>query len=284
MKKLIYFLLLLFTLSACRETIISTTDLNLQEKLVLGCFISPDDIEIQATLTRSKPLYRRDNSPWDFPAVSNATITITDGESTGQLLFDSNRQGYVLATSSFPIVAGKTYTMQINTPDGKSVRASCTVPSPFNPDLKLDVIALASGPSQVEDRLRINASWINPPGAARYFRFNYAQIFDFQGTPDTSWANTYIYSEQFIDQSFVINNRFVFSDLAYSYNWRSGRRIMGQLQEMDVHSYRYFSSLRGQALTGGDGFSEPTVIYSNVEDGIGCFGAHYTYNPITVDY
>lgn len=286
MKKYILTLLTLGLLAftSCRETVISTADIKIPERLVLGCFISPQDDTINASLSLSRPLYGRrvDNWDWQFEMVTNATLRLSDGSNTVTLSYNAANEVYQIPTSSLPIVGGKTYTLTAETPDGKRIKASCTVPSAQNFNARIQATS-TNNSSNWDWRIRYTASWDRLPGPQRFFRLNPGYNYS-NSSFNNEWFSystaENLFEPQFYSDNDLVNGQFlVRQELFPGWGGPGTTRyaLNGMLQELDEHSFRYLSSLRAQYLSGTGGFSEPVVVYSNVENGIGCFGASYKY-------
>lgn len=279
MKKLFPYLLLLLASTACRETVISTADINIPEKLVVGCFISPQDDTLYATVTLSKPLYKRNRNQYEFETVTNATVQISDGSSNATFTYNSDLDRFVLPAASFAIQPGTTYQLEVSTPDGKRTKASTTVPVAQDFNFTLQLNSTATNPE--ESSYMMDARWQGVPGPERFYRFIYGIKTTYDFGDFEEWPNSDEWNQmQFFSDAEQENRQFRFREIVYL-GWRrpgttSQSRVTGLLQELDVHSYRYFTSLAAQITTGG-GFSEPVVVYSNIEDGLGCFGSHYQY-------
>lgn len=283
MKKSFFFLLLLAS-TACRETVISTADINIPVKLVVGCFISPQTDTLTASVTLSKPLYTRTNTD-TFENVTNANVQITDGSQTAVFSYDSNRALYFLPSSQFDIAPGLTYSLVVTTPDGKRATATCTVPTAKNLNFSLTASEAPNSVDEWGNYGQVEARWTAPGDVERFYRFNYALVTELTNTTEVSWQNTApFYNTQFLRDSESTNGLFRFREtfyLGFQDPWSSStQRVEGLLQELDRNSYFYFSSLANQLNTAG-GFGEPTVIYTNVEGGLGCFGAHYEYRLLS---
>lgn len=281
MKKLLPLLLLLVATTACRETVISTADINIPVKLVVGCFINPQDDTLYATVTLSKPLYKPNNNEFEFEIVNNATVQISDGSSSTNFTFNSDLRQYILPRAGFNIVAGTTYSLTVSTPDGKRATASTTVPSVQNFNFSFSVTPQAPL-DEFDKRALVDARWQGVAGPDRFYRFNYGvkttnEFFEYEYWPnDGSWNGA-----QFFNDAQQQNRTYRFRETIYL-GWggdpgnETTTTVTGLLQELDVHSFRYFSSLAAQLNTVG-GFSEPVVVYSNVEGGLGCFGSSFQY-------
>jgi hypothetical protein len=281
MKKLLPLLLLLVVITACRETVISTAKINIPEKLVVGCFINPQDDTLYATVTLSKPLYKRNNNPFDFDIINNATVQISDGNNSTNFTFNSDLERYILPAASFNIVAGSTYTLTVSTPDGKRVIASTTVPTVQNFNYSFTVTP-QEPLNEFEKRALLEARWQGVAGPDRFYRFNYGVKTSSELFVDEYWPNSDEWNgAQFYSDAQQENRLFRFRENIYL-GWvgepgnETTTSLTGLLQELDVHSFRYFRSLAAQLNTSG-GFSEPVVVYSNVEGGLGCFGSSFEY-------
>ncbi|MDP2188659.1 MAG: DUF4249 domain-containing protein [Sphingobacteriaceae bacterium] len=279
MKKLFPILFLLLATTACRETVISTANINIPVKLVVGCFISPQDDTLYATVTLSKPLYKRNGNQFDFETVTNATVQISDGSTSATFTYNSDLGRYLLPRATFNIQSGRTYQLEVSTPDGKRIKASTTVPAPQNFNFTLQLTNTSTSPD--DSRYLMDARWQGVPGPERNYRFIYgirtvSSFDDYEYWPTADEWN----ASQYFSDLTQENRNYRFRETIYA-GWRNPFdstqiSLTAVLQELDIHSYRYFTSLAAQLTTGG-GFSEPVVIYSNVEDGLGCFGSHYQY-------
>jgi hypothetical protein len=279
MKKLFPILFLLLANTACRETVISTADINIPEKLVVGCFINPQDDTLYATVTLSKPLYKRNSNQYDFETVTNASVQISDGSTSATFTYNSDLGRYLLPRVSFNIQAGRSYQLEVSTPDGKRVKASTTVPELQNFNFTLQLTNATTNAE--ESQYLMDARWQGVPGPERHYRFIYgirtiSNWDDYEYWPNADEWNPSQYFSDLTQE----NRNYRFRETVYG-GWRSPFdstqiSLTAVLQELDVHSYRYFTSLAAQLNTTG-GFSEPVVVYSNIENGLGCFGSHFQY-------
>lgn len=287
MKKLIYLLLSLLVFTGCREKLIDTTDLNIPERLVVGCFISPQDDTLYATVTLSRALYGQSIfDEWQHPKVNNATVTIRSGGNSAVFSYNTDLQRYILPATAMPIVAGQTYTLEVTTPDGKRVDAQCTVPSATNLQFEAfgNIVAPQPGGDTWGRSINVDFRWQGQPDKNRFYRLNYAQILEEGAFRGEYWQNAYLGATQFYADTERENKRFrVFERVGLVFVGGDGYRlrIKGVLQELDENSYRYFTSVSKQLQVGADGFSEPVVIFTNINNGLGCFGASYQYTVLS---
>jgi len=165
-------------------------------KLVVTGFISPQDTVLAVQVNRSVPVLGQSNAIRD---VANATVTIRDGSQSVTLRYavNYNRQNvnlYWASARSFPIVAGKTYTLTVETPNGQKATGQCTVPAraPI-PELQLDSAVVSRGFASFGTNGRqdvytkeytVRARWFDIGGQRNYYRV--AGLFQYQATPPAS--------------------------------------------------------------------------------------------------
>mgnify|MGYP003444346138 FL=1 len=85
-------------------------------KLVVGCFISPQDTLIALTLKRSSPLFGSGNGSSQHEPVTGASVIISGNAGSVQLNYNSKRKQYEASKKTFPISGGETYNLTISTP------------------------------------------------------------------------------------------------------------------------------------------------------------------------
>src|SRR5688500_16278912 len=108
------FIVTMMQLSCIREV----KDIDLpqpdQVKLVVGCFISPQDSVISATITKS-------HSPYGFfdtgyPVVQDARVELSDGVENESFTFSTKDSLYLLAPQKIKITGGKQYFLTVEAP------------------------------------------------------------------------------------------------------------------------------------------------------------------------
>ncbi|MES2518131.1 MAG: DUF4249 domain-containing protein [Bacteroidota bacterium] len=146
MKKIIIFSFLatLLLLASCK-TLVVDIDIPYTDRLVVQCFLSPQDTLLEVSVTRTEPVIGTVlEGDERYPNILNATVLLSDGQNTvtipykslqlpssydadGEYIF-TTRARYFLSAKAFPIVAGKTYSLKISAPGFNSVESSCTIP------------------------------------------------------------------------------------------------------------------------------------------------------------
>ncbi|MBC7892077.1 MAG: DUF4249 family protein, partial [Sphingobacteriaceae bacterium] len=129
------------------------------DKLVVTSFISPQDSLLSVKVTRSQTL---GTDPISTAApVTNARVVLSNGSASVTLVYSAQRQFYGVEAKKFPIGSGKTYTLNVQTPDGQRVSARCTVPKAVAlQTLRLDSTLATDGSKQFFARL----AWQDPEG------------------------------------------------------------------------------------------------------------------------
>lgn len=304
------YLLLILLLASCnslRQEVEPKGIVQEPEKLVVACFISPQDTALAARVTRSSPVLGTAN-PFNSD-VTSATVTLSDGSQSVMLriktgtVYGDLYNAYRADPRELPIVAGKTYTLTVRVPDGREVTATCTVPGP----VALNQVTLDSsvttdfGLSRKEYYARMR--WHDPAGQANFYRVAGNNEFTYTYTTRTSpnaplrdttmrmWGDWYFNNGSTLtdigrDGQEIVSGR---GRLAISYSWINGkqqgsfpRQLNAHLLNVEENYYRYHDAVERQNQAGDNPFAEPVLIPSNIQGGLGCFGA-YNRSTITVN-
>jgi hypothetical protein len=274
---------------------------KIESKLVVECYISPQADEIKVRVTESQPLF----GPSDYQAttISNATVVLSGESGQITLPFSDSTKSYVIKAIRFKIEAGKKYTLRVND-DRRSVKASCTVPASA-PRLKDFLLEPRNGSNYPGDSsVFVKASWEDIKGEPNYYvlrgystveqgyvghdpvmggsvieRRPVKTIFNFS-YEDFLYTDTNIDGITFNSPLFMVS--LYYRNLPYTDN--SGtvhvvpsnpvlKEVYFEVLNMDENYYKICKSLN--AHSGSDNpFVEPALVYSNVEGGLGCFGAY----------
>ena len=273
-RSLLFLSVSIAMLSGCEKDV---TNIKLPEskpKLVVGCFISPQDTLITVTLTRSNPIWGTDHNNSNNLSVADASVTISNGTNSVTVPYNSMDEQYELQASLFPIVSGQTYYLNISTPKGESVSASCTVPISNLTSLTIDFIDTAAASANK----KIKVKWQDIPNQTNYYRV-FAQI----GIIDNAIGDT-LYNDMYSDNSLQNDNNKDGQEMSsimeggyYSYinGVQQSVTVIAYtiyLLTIDAEYYKYQYSL--EHYTYGDPFSEPSSLYTNIKGGLGVFAAY----------
>lgn len=232
---------------------------------VMYSYICPDDTLIRLKLTSSAPLFSS-NQINVLEPVPNADVKISGDQGTAQLVFNNYTGYYELKTVSYPIVAGQVYKMTVTTINGDVATAEAQVPFTTVPINAISVDAFEENYSKGD---RIKVFFTDEPGAVNYYRLAVAFAFVTAFIPDTIIDDARInelYSDVGRDgESVSLDGRFYHQNDSLKY-------YDIYLYNCNQSYYNFQRSLRN--YSGDSPFSEPTLIYSNVKGGFGCFAAY----------
>jgi hypothetical protein len=268
----ILILVVVGTLSSCERT----ADIELPEvdpKIVLTSFIGPELTNIQAVVRYSSPVFGEENDSdiGDFETEPDMIVTISNGTITDTLEMSDELYTYALSTTEFPIVAGATYTMTVTSPSGEKVSATTTVPSIpasiLSGTVEFDSIPNSYGYDYYGD---LKMTLADVSDGFNYYRLVYYA--EYGGSGFSYWGEDYVNDDNLSDGKVNRETRL--------YYYSSGSQVSATAFVMNCSEeyYRFHWSLNN--FNGDSPFSEPAIIYSNVEGGLGCFGG---YNKVLFD-
>lgn len=277
-----------------------------ESKLVVHSFLSPQNPKISVSVSESIPLFS--NSTAGEDAIKNALVKISDGTYEVILPFDIKNQVYSIDQSKFPIEASKTYSLFVS--DGKrEITARCTVPrnTPVIKSYVLDTV-VASNPAFGQDTaITLKMNWQDIPADTNYYRVRASAEVEYS-IPDPmpqekrirnyfnfAWDNTLgrneFQSDRNIDGSLFSSpqGKVTMPNFTPAQPGNTATvpfypkshiiSVTMMVYNTDIHYFKYHRSLQLRMDTDNP-FSEPTMIYSNVQGGLGCFGA-YTIGKLT---
>jgi len=145
MKIFFSFLVSIFLLTSCKS-LVTDIDIPYSDRLVVQCFLSPQDTLIEVSVTQTAPVIGDILEGAErYPNILNATVVLSDGQKSvtipylskqlpssydadGEYIY-TTRARYFLSAKNFPIVAGKTYSLKISAPSFTSVEGACIIPT-----------------------------------------------------------------------------------------------------------------------------------------------------------
>jgi hypothetical protein len=273
---------------------------KMESKLVVECYISPQAKSIQAVVTESQPLFGiADNS---IKVIKDAKVTISGPAGQIVIPFIDSLNTYILPSVYFKIEAGKTYHLTIVDPK-RTVHASCTVPTQSVP-LKRYTLNAVEGPVNPWDttsrsttvktrfywddiaseknyytlrgfiNIDQNQYGYNPATGIRgMFRYENKNTFYLRGMIDNNADGMTLNSD--VMETRLINYTNEYRDengkiVRYKSDTKI-KEIYVEILTIDENYYK-FQQTMGQD-SGENPFIEPTLVYTNIVGGLGCFGA-----------
>ncbi|GAB3760502.1 DUF4249 domain-containing protein [Spirosoma pomorum] len=257
-------------LTACgdlREEVAPAELVVTASKLAVACFISPQDSLLTAKVSRSRPLL--DEDPTRNVEIFDATVTLSDGQQTTTLTYDGQLGYYRADARSLPIRAGKTYNLTVVSTDGLRVTASATVPTEV--PIQAVVAELQPNGNNGSSQLQTQIRWQDPPESANVYQVR-GQLASAAGSQPRQTVVFAGNEQGFFSDSDVTEGQSL-SATGYIYN-PVGTLLTMELWHVTDAYYQYHRALALQLQTDGNPFAEPTPIPSNIQNGLGCFGAY----------
>ena len=303
MKKLLYPLIvvyLFFSLISC-DSLRQEVDpdrLNREAaKLVVTCFLSPQDTVLAAKVARSETVLGESTGYFNAGVnVADATVMLLEGGRSATLRYDAKLGYYRAATSQLPIIAGRTYSIIVQTPAGERAEASCIVPESVTlSDIVLDS-AITNDFGLTTKRYYARLRWRDPAEKPNFYQLmgdnEYTLRSRYQPSPNAPVRDTLFR----LRGNWSFDNGSTTTDLgrngqdlvsvrgrlAMTYAWTNGiqepSRPMGQLNahllNVDENYFRYQDAVERQSGASGNPFAEPVPVPSNIQGALGCFGAY----------
>ncbi|MDB5242625.1 MAG: hypothetical protein JWP57_3250 [Spirosoma sp.] len=265
-------------------------------KLVVTCFLSPQDTVLAVKLTRTKTVLS-DGAPGSLTDnnVTDATVTLSEGGRTVMLPFDIRLGNYQTAISQLPVVVGRTYSLVIQTPAGERAESTCTIPRAVNiASVTFDSLTVNRFNRQSK-RYFIRASWHDIKGETNYYQFlgSYKLIRKNAGSLNNPTSSAQeeagllrfnkngLQTDRAAEGDFMVSERAFLggrfpdsgtqSDLGSQYKEVT---VLVSLLSTDRAYYEYQDAVERQAEVSGNPFAEPVLIPSNIQGALGCFAAY----------
>ncbi|WP_421827596.1 DUF4249 domain-containing protein [Larkinella sp.] len=262
-------------------------------KLLVACFISPQDTVLAAKVARSRPIL--DDETVINLEITNATVTLQTGSRSIVLTYHSRLRYYRASPNQFPIRAGETYQLRVQTPDGQSVEARTKVPEAvLLQQVRLDSEVVLEN-NQVRKRFFARYVWSDRSGQTEYYQTAGIVAYRCSGcSPDKTIREPV----QFVGEQGLYTDREskggqMVSDPGYlGVSIPSNQPffptlfskpfvLTADLRHVNEDYYHYHQALGQQLQIESNPFAEPVPIPSNIQGGLGCFGA-YDRSTLTV--
>lgn len=263
---LVFFLTIALGFSSCTndaEVEVPTED----KKLAISCFISPSDAMIRCLVGHSLPIYG--TNEFDFPIVTDAEVVISNGEVSASLVYDEASQYYLLDQTLMPIEAGRTYTLRVSSAEFGVATSSTTIPAvaavPQEATATLDVQDNSFG---FNYRYANKLAWLDPqPSLFNYYQVSARMYGVANGSPTEIEMGLELINDGSLDDGKIISR----SDLFHSDSLAEAV-VVFKLLTCNKDYYEFHRTAYSQG--NNSPFTEPVIMYDNVENGFGCFGGY----------
>lgn len=274
-------------------------------KLVVTCFLSPQDTVLAVKINRSQPVLGNDvGYIYNGNTVTNATVTLSEGNRSILLPYAARETYYKEDISKLPILAGHTYTLTVQTPGGEQVTSACTIPEPVNlARVAFDSVeSSSSGGRYVYTQYFVRGHWQDPAGQANYYQLtgsfraiflckscesnpNYKEqeqvttpYFDNNGNTslltDRGFEGKEMVSDRAYYASFQKINQAVNGPVSSLNSQYKSATLFVNLLSTDQAYYQYRDAIGRQTGAGDNPFAEPVPVPSNIQGGLGCFAGY----------
>jgi hypothetical protein len=263
MKAFIYslsaMLLTLFTLTSCQKVIDVQVNTSAAQAVIEG---NLTDVRGTQTIkiTQSVP-YTESNV---YPPIQGATVKVSDNAGNNWLFNESQPGLYTF--NNIRGVAGRTYTMTVNTTDQKTYTAVSTMPA----RVALDSVHVRDITFGSTERKAVVAYFNDPPGIANQYRY----VLTINGVLSKT---VYADDDRLTDGNAIQENLYPRNDEDEFTEIKPGDQVQTEMQCIDKDVFTYWFTLRQQYRGGPGGGSTPGNPPSNISNNaLGYFSAHTT--------
>ena len=291
------FLISIFTFAltcSCQKEVDNVKFPEFKSKLVISGFLSPDETDHYISVLGNQIIYGNPYVPYD-PGTITGTISNGINEISLRSIFkkftnsqDSAFLGFVFTSSELLVEEGITYTLKVMSDKGLSVESSCTVPLKKNLFPTLDTVRITGTNSYDNSQysyLQSNFYFTDIKGEENYYSI-LSEITRYNSNSSYSnFANTNLVDPKygcFSDKDIEGERLKVPLGIIYPklYANDDSAFLKIYLLNTDKPYYDYHRSILNYN-SGETPFTEPSPIYSNINQGLGVFAA-YTYDSIIV--
>ncbi len=275
-RNLLLLSIILIGLTSC-EDMVTEIDLPASEShYVIHAYLSPEDTAVTVFIGQSDPVFgdEADDTSW----VAQAHVFINGYELPR--VQGMAEYCFSVPIDSFSIIPGNSYTVSLHIGAEEVCYGSCTVPLLRNESLTFDGIDSVQvdqydGMSSYE--YYAHYSFNDAAGEENFYRIG-ADITFF----DPYSSETYTYRKYLTAEDF-------FKDVLFNGEEYSGRLSLGYIESLsnlsalkltlytsDSYYYYYHRAILSEG--GDDPFSEPVIVPSNIENGLGCVAGYRKYS------
>lgn len=267
-----------FMFSSCMEMVDNVVLPDAEPKLVVFSYISPGADTIFAQVSLSSPI--TGPAGYNEPFISNATVFISqNGNTSHYFQFDPLFNQYFAVIDPSYLQMGSTYDIHVTTPDGKEAEATCTLPIQ---NKSLRITSIDKTEMEEETRYRFRIEFDDIPGKPDYYRVLPKAImqYDWDGEVQImEFTMEILYGDEYIDVKDRDGDTFIVDAGHTVWHYFGGaEEFLGlkiYLLAIDEHYYHFHSSL--ERYVPDNPFSEPTNVYSNINNGLGVFAGYNSY-------
>jgi hypothetical protein len=276
--------------AGCEDFFITEVDdiylSNVNQKLVVNSYISPQDTIIRVFVNRSTAFGNNSNLSPDVAGNADVYMGRKGGE-LKKLTWLPERRFFGIAANEIGIEPGVYYVLKVQSHQGEVVEAECYVPEMDFSDFEVDPPQVSSN-----DEWGYNDFYLN-------WRLRATQGNEEKYYSTGAWMAFYDiwYMNDPPDTNFVYRNRFRLEKGQEFFAAKEGRSFSFMVKDTkyfgpesvdsmfiyllqtDIHYYRYHKSASSYFYYNDDfPFSEAVHIYTNIQGGLGVFAGYNRRN------
>ena len=272
-KQLLILLLPLF-MASCEDMVTNVDVPQSESHYVIHSYISPEDTAVIVIIGKSVPVFgnQRTDTSW----VSQAHVFVNNFELTR---VPGTYCRYEAPAGAITVIPEESYTVSLRIGSETVCSGSCIVPATRNESLickGIDSVESHSYNNDTYYSYHVIYSFTDIAGEENFYRMMAEVTYINAYSGDTNISLVYPESSQFIkDVKFSggeYSDRMIIGDSDY-YNDILGLKLI--LYTTDADYYYYHKAILSQS--GDDPFSEPVIIPSDVENGLGCIAGVRRY-------
>lgn len=244
-------------------------------KIVVNGFISPGTDQITVVVSMTRGIYvPRPADEGQLEIVKDATVLISDGSDTVQLIYNPQFETYRISQDIMPVKEGVTYYLKVTAPGGYEATSSCTVPNKLPPDLEIESIDSSGSQHNQSYILYFKFRDLEGEGdyysvsAGRYYKYTYFPGFE---SDSGIYNESFDRGEPFISDKNVDGQYFSYKTYDLYFDKDEESKIYLAICITDEDYYKYHKALYNRDEE--NPFAEPYPLYSNINGGLGIFSA-----------
>jgi hypothetical protein len=241
---------------------------KVEQKITVSCYISDDTDTVRAYLRWSDPVFS--NGVNEGEMIEDAQVVLSGSGISRDFSFNANAQYYELPVQGFELIPGESYSLIIRTPDGTQASAETTIPY-FQSDIRsasFERITEVNENNQYLDlqyvTYRFETVLGNLDSEEPYYRIIHYQKWDDPFVAATWYQSSNVwhaFDSGDDEESIMSESSFYGDDSTNVFH----KAIVIHCSE---DYYRFHKTMEN--ISYGP-FAEPTIVYSNVNNGLGIF-------------
>jgi len=272
MKKIIYLLLLIPIFFSCEK------DANVEipvskPQLVAACFVGANEDTVRLKLSWSSPIFYSSSN--NLENEKGASVILSKGNQQYPMIWSPNSETYIATNTNF--IAGDEINLNI-TFQTENIKSSCVIPTAPDYTMTYTGTKVVHNDGWESSYLEYNFT-NNRSDETSYYRILFKGYYfdDYDNTTHTQqlWCKT---GEMFSLTKGESTNLEV-----YYYSYEESSKI-DSVKYYIIHCnddyYKYHKSISN--YMGDDFFTEPSIIYSNIESGLGIFSSYNMVSDTTI--